>query len=148
MFLLGFISKRVINYTSKYNDDDEGHDDIVRYWMRARTVRVSCDTRMYAHDTDYTHSLRDSRRIIRIIPFLPRRDKERDLRGYYSFLSAICTEHMRARFMETRFEQRTMPRMTLFTSSLPFPVTLFIHLSLTSIPQGRQGPPRMGRRTR
>lgn len=28
MFLLGFISKRVINYTSKYNDDDEGHDDI------------------------------------------------------------------------------------------------------------------------
>lgn len=32
MFLLGFISKRIINYTSKYNDDDEGHDDI-HYWI-------------------------------------------------------------------------------------------------------------------
>lgn len=29
MFLLGFISKRVINYTSKYNDDDEGYDDYI-----------------------------------------------------------------------------------------------------------------------
>lgn len=40
MFLLGFISKRVINYTSKYNDDDEGHDDI-RYWIYIH-VRVVC----------------------------------------------------------------------------------------------------------
>jgi len=57
MFLLGFISKRVINYTSKYNDDDEGHDDIVRYWMRARTVRVSRDTRtVRARHRLYTQS--------------------------------------------------------------------------------------------
>jgi len=40
MFLLGFISKRVINYTSKYNDDDEGHDD-VRYWIYIH-IRVLC----------------------------------------------------------------------------------------------------------
>lgn len=33
MFLLGFISKRVINYTSKYNDDDEGYNDIIYYWI-------------------------------------------------------------------------------------------------------------------
>lgn len=37
MFLLGFISKRVINYTSKYNDDDEGYDDIIYYWIYIHT---------------------------------------------------------------------------------------------------------------
>lgn len=41
MFLLGFISKRVINYTSKYNDDDEGYDDIKYYWIYIHTYTYS-----------------------------------------------------------------------------------------------------------
>lgn len=40
MFLLGFISKRVINYTSKYNDDDEGYDDITYYWIYIHTYSI------------------------------------------------------------------------------------------------------------
>lgn len=40
MFLLGFISKRVINYTSKYNDDDEGYDDIIYYWIYIHTYSI------------------------------------------------------------------------------------------------------------
>lgn len=48
MFLLGFISKRVINYTSKYNDDDEGYYD---YYILLHTAHVDMciHTRVYVY---------------------------------------------------------------------------------------------------
>jgi len=99
MFLLGFISKRVINYTSKYNDDDEGHDDVVLLLDARAYYARTCATCMYAHVADYARGTLCGTlaELSELSHFSPERDKERYIirrPPYYSFLIGdfLCTD--------------------------------------------------------